>query len=90
MGRVNVGRVKDMLLFGINMNYLLSAVYYGYITFVRSGDLYRFCRAHVYSAHITVEASTAGAASWWQLLRTSRGVGRRAPEKYLVCRMSLS
>ena len=27
------------------------------ITFVRCGDLYHFCRAHAYSAHITVEAT---------------------------------
>ena len=35
---------------------MFSAVYYACITFVRSGDLYHFCCAHFYSAHLTVEA----------------------------------
>ena len=44
-------------VFWRNMHLLLSAVYHASVAFVRSDDLYNFCCAQIYSAHITVEAT---------------------------------
>ena len=52
VGRVNVGRIN--MFFFTKLHFLLPASYYVCIMFARSGDLYNFCCAHFYAAHITV------------------------------------
>ena len=58
MGRVNVGRVKYTFLANKCCFYFELRITRAF-AFVRSGDLYRFCRAHTYFARITVEANGA-------------------------------